>query len=360
MRGFTGFCAEVYPFGILAPREVAMDYRNLGRSGLKVSPLCLGTMMLGRWGNTDEAECVRMVHRALDAGINFIDTSNNYGEGSSEEIVGKALAGRRNEAVLATKVWSRMGPGPNEQGLSRKAIQEQVEASLRRLADRRHRPLPDPPPRPDDAVGGDALGADRPRPPGEGPLHRLLDEPRHRPRRQPLDGPPRGVGDRRDALDLGAERLRALGLAPAALLDPAADDGGRALPGDAALRHREPRLEPARGGLAHRQVPEGAAEPARHAAGREVGRGPRRTRSSRRRIDVVEELLKLAEEKGTSLARFALKWTLRHPAVTSTIIGPRTMAAARRRDRLARRHGHRRGRGPRRRARAAGDERALR
>ena len=110
-----------------------MEYRTLGRSGLKVSPLCLGTMMLGRWGNTDEAECVAMVHRALDAGVNFVDTANNYGEGSSEEIVGKALAGRRSQAVLATKVWSRMGPGPNEQGLSRKAIQEQVEASLRRL-----------------------------------------------------------------------------------------------------------------------------------------------------------------------------------------------------------------------------------
>jgi aryl-alcohol dehydrogenase-like predicted oxidoreductase len=110
-----------------------MDYRRLGRAGMQVSPLCLGTMMLGKWGNPDHDECIRIIHAALDAGINFIDTSNNYSEGESEIIVGKALAGRREKAVLATKVWGPMGPGPNERGLSRKAIHEQVEHSLRRL-----------------------------------------------------------------------------------------------------------------------------------------------------------------------------------------------------------------------------------
>jgi len=110
-----------------------MEYRNLGATGLKVSPLCLGTMMLGAWGNPDHEEGVRLVHRALDAGINFVDTANMYSDGESETIVGKALEGRREEVVLATKVWAPMGPGPNQRGLSRKAIQEQVEASLRRL-----------------------------------------------------------------------------------------------------------------------------------------------------------------------------------------------------------------------------------
>src|SRR5215208_335727 len=110
-----------------------MEYRNLGGTGLKVSPLCLGTMMFGAWGNADHDDAILIIHRALEAGINFIDTANVYSAGESEEIVGKALKDRRHQAVLATKVWGAMGEGPNERGLSRKAIQEQVEQSLRRL-----------------------------------------------------------------------------------------------------------------------------------------------------------------------------------------------------------------------------------
>ena len=78
-----------------------MEYRNLGRTGLKVSPLCLGTMMFGQWGNPDHQESIRTIHQALDAGINFVDTANTYSAGESEEIVGKALQGRRHEVVLA-------------------------------------------------------------------------------------------------------------------------------------------------------------------------------------------------------------------------------------------------------------------
>ena len=110
-----------------------MEYRNLGSAGAKVSPLCLGTMMFGQWGNPDHDDCIRIIHRALDAGINFIDTANMYSDGESEEIVAKALEGRQDNVVLATKVFFPMGPGPNQQGLSRKAIMEQVEHSLRRL-----------------------------------------------------------------------------------------------------------------------------------------------------------------------------------------------------------------------------------
>src|SRR5436305_7800504 len=111
-----------------------MQYRMLARTGVRVSPLCLGAMMFGAWGNTDHEDCIRIIHRALDAGINFIDTADVYSRGESEEIVGKALAGgRRDDVVLATKVHGRMGDDPNEFGNSRRWIVREVENSLRRL-----------------------------------------------------------------------------------------------------------------------------------------------------------------------------------------------------------------------------------
>jgi aryl-alcohol dehydrogenase-like predicted oxidoreductase len=110
-----------------------MEYRTLGRTGVKVTQLCLGAMMFGAWGNPDHEESIRIIHRALDAGVNFIDTADVYSNGESETMVGKALAGRRAQVVLATKVRGRMGPGPNQVGLSRLHIIEAVEASLKRL-----------------------------------------------------------------------------------------------------------------------------------------------------------------------------------------------------------------------------------
>jgi aryl-alcohol dehydrogenase-like predicted oxidoreductase len=110
-----------------------MEYQTLGRTGVKVSRYCLGAMMFGEWGNTDEGECIRMVHQALDAGINFIDTADVYSAGMSEQIVGKALGGHRDDVVLATKVHGEMGKGPNERGNSRLWIMREVESSLRRL-----------------------------------------------------------------------------------------------------------------------------------------------------------------------------------------------------------------------------------
>src|SRR5947209_1300074 len=110
-----------------------MNYRKLGRTGLKVSPLCLGAMMFGRRGNDDHADCVRIIHRALDAGINFIDTADVYSSGESEEIVGQALRGRRDEVVLATKFHGPMGDDANARGNSRRWIMREVENSLRRL-----------------------------------------------------------------------------------------------------------------------------------------------------------------------------------------------------------------------------------
>lgn len=109
-----------------------MDYRRLGRSGLKVSPLCLGTMMFG--GATEESEAIRIVEDARAAGINFIDTADAYNEGRSEEVTGRAIAARRHEWVLATKVANVMGPSPHQSGLSRKWIMKACEDSLRRLA----------------------------------------------------------------------------------------------------------------------------------------------------------------------------------------------------------------------------------
>src|SRR5215212_4577519 len=110
-----------------------MDYRPLGRTGVQVSQLCLGTMMFGAWGNTDHDDSIRIIHRALDAGINFVDTADVYARGESEEIVGRAIAGRRDEIVLATKVHGTMGDDPNQFGNSRRWIVREVEDSLRRL-----------------------------------------------------------------------------------------------------------------------------------------------------------------------------------------------------------------------------------
>ena len=108
-----------------------MHYSNLGASGLKVSPLCLGAMMFG--GATDAPTSVRIIERARDQGINFIDTADAYNDGRSEEIVGRAIAAQRDWWVLATKIANPTQPGPNGRGLSRRYLVRAVAASLRRL-----------------------------------------------------------------------------------------------------------------------------------------------------------------------------------------------------------------------------------
>src|ERR1700741_255024 len=127
-----------------------MDLKNLGSTGVKVSPLSLGAMMFGAWGNQDHDDSIRIIHRALDAGINFIDTADVYSRGESEEIVAKALSdGRRDDVVLATKFHGVMGDDPNMQGNSRRWITRAIEDSLRRLQTdyvdlyQIHRPAPD-------------------------------------------------------------------------------------------------------------------------------------------------------------------------------------------------------------------------
>src|SRR4051812_48912429 len=108
-----------------------MEYRSLGRGGLKVSPLCLGTMMFG--GPADEPTAARIVDRARDQGVNFIDTADGYTGGKSEEVTGRAIQAHRSWWVLATKIANPTGQGPNARGLSRRHVQHTVEASLRRL-----------------------------------------------------------------------------------------------------------------------------------------------------------------------------------------------------------------------------------
>src|SRR6202453_738158 len=125
-----------------------MQYRTLGRTGIKVTPYALGAMMFGAGGNPDHDDSIRIIHKALDAGINFVDTADRYSGGESEEIVGQALEGRRDDVVLATKVHGPMGDDPNQQGNSRRWIIAEVENSLRRLQTdyidlyQIHRPVP--------------------------------------------------------------------------------------------------------------------------------------------------------------------------------------------------------------------------
>jgi len=110
-----------------------MELRTLGGTGMKVSPFCLGAMMLGKIGNPDHDDCMRIIHCAIDGGINFIDTADGYSRGESEEIVGKAIKGRRDNLIIATKFFAAMGDDPNMRGGSRRWIVRAVEDSLRRL-----------------------------------------------------------------------------------------------------------------------------------------------------------------------------------------------------------------------------------
>ena len=158
-----------------------MDHRNLGRTGLKVSPLCLGAMMFGGWGNPDHDESIAIIHAALDAGINFIDTADVYSAGESEEIVGKAIAGparrrrARHQVLRPDGRRTRTSPA-GSRPLDHAGVRGQPAPARHRP----HRPLPDPPARPDDRHRRDARRAVRPRPPGQGPLPRAARPSRRR------------------------------------------------------------------------------------------------------------------------------------------------------------------------------------
>ncbi|MFL6260400.1 MAG: aldo/keto reductase [Thermoanaerobaculia bacterium] len=299
-----------------------MEYRNLGRSGLQVSPLCLGAMMFGSWGNPDHEDSIRIIHKALDAGINFIDTANGYSEGESEVIVGKALKGKREGTVLATKVWAPVGPGPNQRGLSRKAIQEQVENSLRRL----------------DTDVIDLYQIHRPDPttPLEETLSTLSDLVRQ--------GKVRYLGlstNHYEGSALWEKRFAAWEIVETLWLsDKHGWERFVSLQPPYSILRRVMEAEhfpmslkfgianivwsPLEGGWLSGKYRRGAENP-KDSQRAEKWIGDIENPKFQRRLDIVEKLLPLTGAKGVPFARFANAWALRHPAVTSVIIGPRTM-----------------------------------
>lgn len=299
-----------------------MEYRNLGRSGLKVSPLCLGAMMFGSWGNPDHEDCIRIIHRALDSGINFIDTANGYSEGESEVIVGKALKDRREGTVLATKVWAPVGPGPNQRGLSRKAIQEQVENSLRRLGTdvidlyQIHRPDPSTPVEETLSTLNDLVR--------QGKVRYLGLSTNH------YEGS--ALWEKRFAAweivetlwiseEHGWERWVSL-QPPYSILRRVME--AEHFPMSLQFGIANIVWSPLEGGWLSGKYRRDAANP-KDSQRAEKWIGDTSNPKFQRRLDIVEKLLPLAEAKGVPLARFANAWALRHPAVTSVIIGPRTL-----------------------------------
>jgi aryl-alcohol dehydrogenase-like predicted oxidoreductase len=294
-----------------------MEYRTLGTTGVRVSTHCLGAMMFGAWGNTDVDECVRIVHEALDAGINFVDTADVYSSGESEEIVGRALKGRRDGIVLASKVHGDMGPGPNEHGNSRLWITTEIENSLRRLGTDHidlyqiHRP-----------EGGtdidETLGA-------------LTDLQRQGKIR--YFGSSTFPGELVVEAQWTAERR---GLARFRTEQP---------PYSIFVRHIEDDLLPVtqrygmgvlvwsplcRGWLTGRYRREGFDESPEARATRTKERAEPIAKQfdlsrpeNQRKLDLVEGLAKVAADAGVSMTHMAIAFTLAHPAVTSAIIGPR-------------------------------------
>lgn len=299
-----------------------MTYRNLGHSGLKVHPLCLGTMMFGAWGNTDHDDCIRIIHRAIDAGVNFIDTANVYSDGESEEIVGKAIRDRREDVVLATKVFGKMGEGPNQRGLSRKAIQEQVEASLRRLGT--------------DVIDLYQIHRPDPTTPWEETLSALNDLVRQ--------GKVRYIGcstNHYAGNDVWTQRLSAWETVESLWVSQRHGfERFISLQPPYSMLRRVMELEhfpmtskfglgnivwsPLEGGwLTGKYRRDGGNPKDSNRAANWVGEmdNPKFVH----RLDVVEQLVPLAEARGVSLARYAQAWVLHNADVTSAIIGPRTM-----------------------------------
>jgi aryl-alcohol dehydrogenase-like predicted oxidoreductase len=289
-----------------------MELRPFGRTGVKVSPLCLGAMMFGAWGNRDHDDSVRIIHRALDAGINFIDTADVYSSGESEEIVGKALAGgRREHVVLATKVHGRMGDDPNQYGNSRRWIVREVERSLRRLGTDHidlyqiHRPEAD-------TDIEETLGA-------------LTDLVRA--------GKVRYLGSSTFPASQIVEAqwaARERNLERFVCEQPPYSMLVRAIEGDVlptARRHGMAVIpwSPLAAGWLSGKWRKGAEPPSSARADRFPRRYDLSLPANQRKLDAADALGRLADEAGLSLIHLALAFVIRHPAVTSAIIGPRTM-----------------------------------
>jgi aryl-alcohol dehydrogenase-like predicted oxidoreductase len=289
-----------------------MELRNLGTTGMQVSPLCLGAMMFGAWGNPDHDESIRIIHRALDAGINFIDTADVYSRGESEEIVGKALAGgRRDNVILATKVHGTMGDDPNRRGNSRRWIMRAVEDSLRRLGTdwidlyQIHRPEPD-------TDIDDTLGA----------LTDLVRAGKVRAIGSSTFAPSAIVEAQWVAERRGRERFRCE-QPPYSLLVRATE--AEVLPTCRRYGMGVITWSPLAGGWLSGRWRQGQEPPRSSRATRLPHRFDLAIPANQRKLEAVEQFARLAEETGISLIEMAIAFAIRHPGVTAAIIGPRTM-----------------------------------
>jgi aryl-alcohol dehydrogenase-like predicted oxidoreductase len=293
-----------------------VEYRTLGSTGVRVSTHCLGTMMFGSSGNRDVEDCIGIIQRAIEGGINFVDTADVYSSGGSEEIVGKALEGRRDDVVLATKVHGDMGPGQNDHGNSRLWITREVENSLRRLRTDHidlyqiHRP-----------EAGTAI---------EETLGALTDLQRA--------GKIRYFGS---STFSGWQIVEAQWVAERRSL---ARFRTEQPPYSIFVRHIELDVLPvtqtygmgvlvwsplARGWLSGRYRREAFDRSPESRAARVAERGmgwqfDESRPEIQRKLDLVEDLAKIAADAGVSMTHLAIAFTLAHPAVTSSIIGPRT------------------------------------
>lgn len=289
-----------------------MEQRYLGDTGVSVSCLCLGAMMFGSWGNPDQGESIRIIHRALDTGINFIDTADVYSAGESEEIVGRALTGRRrDDVILASKVHFPMGDGPNMRGNSRRWIIAEVENSLRRLGTdwidlyQIHRP--DPATDIDDTLGA---------------LTDLVHQGKIRYFGSSTFPGSQIVEAQWCAKDRNRERFRSE-QPPYSMLIRAIEND--VLPACKRYAMGVIPWSPLAGGWLSGRYRLGADLPSSARAERLPGRYDMTNPANQRKLDAADALAKLADEAGITLIEMAIAFVINHPAVTSAIIGPRTM-----------------------------------
>ncbi|HKU38593.1 MAG TPA: aldo/keto reductase, partial [Polyangiales bacterium] len=288
-----------------------MHYRRFGKTGIRVSPLCLGAMMFGKWGNANHDDSIRIIHRSLDAGINFIDTADVYSAGESEEIVGKALVGRRDKVVLATKLHAAMGEDINQRGNSRRWIFQEVENSLRRLKTdwidlyQIHRP---------DAACDieETLGA----------LTDLVRQGKVRYLGSSTFPASQLVEAQWVARDRHLSRF-VCEQPPYSLLVRGIEND--VLP--TCQRHDIAVIpwSPLAGGWLSGKWRKGAPTPTSTRQTRLPGRYDLSLPGNQKKLEAADALAVLAQEAGLTLIQLAIAFAINHPAVTSAIIGPRTM-----------------------------------
>jgi aryl-alcohol dehydrogenase-like predicted oxidoreductase len=288
-----------------------MRYQLLGRTGVTVSRMCLGAMMFGAWGNRDHDESTRIIHTALDAGITFVDTADVYAQGESEEIVGKALKGRRDDVILATKFHGAMGDDPNRQGSSRRWIMRAAEDSLRRLGTdwidlyQVHRPRTD-------TDIDETLGA----------LTDLVHQGKVRYIGASTFPASQIVEAQWVARERGFQRFVTEQPAYSMLVRRVEDD---ILP--TCQRHGMGVLSysPLTGGWLSGRWRKDSGQQASSRASRLPERFDLSQPANQWKLDAVEQLAQLADTTGITLIQMAIAFVLTHPAVTSAIVGPRTI-----------------------------------